>query len=74
MTAPQVILIGAVIIIGYIENRFKFMEKLNYYWIQDDGPHCFSRHSKARHHRERTFKYFMLMSYGAQYDRGLRMH
>ena len=65
MTALQVMFIGAVILIGFIGNSFKFMANRTYHCIQDDGPHRFAIHCKARHYTEKTFKYFMLASYGA---------
>ena len=74
MTEIQVLLSGAVILIGSIEKSFKFMTKRTYHCIQDDGPHSFARRRKARQYRDRKFKYSMLASYGAQAAQGLYVH
>ena len=74
MTAIQVVFIGAVIIIGSVENRFKFISDRTYHWIQYYGPHCLSRRHRVRHYKKKKFKYFMLMSYGAQAAQELCVH
>ena len=66
MTALKFLFIEAVIIIGSIEKRFKWMSNRTYHWIQDDGPRRFTRLHKLRHYRGIRFKYFMLVSYGEQ--------
>ena len=50
------------------------MANLTYHWIQDDESHPSARRCKACHHREKKFKYFMFVCYGAQADQGWRVH
>ena len=50
------------------------MDNRTYHWIQDNGPHLFTRSCKKCHHRERKFIYSILERYGVQADRGLRVN
>ena len=66
--------IGALILIGSIEKRFKCIDNQTYNWIQDDGTHYFIRRRIEPHYRDQNFKYSMLTSYGALDDQGLHVH
>ena len=56
ITALKIMFIGAVLLIGYIDQVLKGMSKLTYTWTKDNIHHRFTRRCKMHHYREYNFR------------------